>query len=102
MAWIEFQHITDELMQFMNKYKSNWKCLYCDNKQTEDLHFVCEDCGDWMCDECYWNLVDHTAHYHEVLDNMEDEKAIKKLQEKFWEWWPTYICEVCLWKHYDD
>ena len=82
-----------------------WKCLYCeDSKQTEDLHFVCEDCGNGMCDECYDLLIDHDYHYHEVLDNIDMDQigAIMKLQKKFWERWPTYICEVCLWKYYDD
>lgn len=79
-----------------------WKCLYCESKQTKDLHFVCEDCGSWMCNDCYDNLIDHTEHYHEVLDRMDDENTIANLQKKFWECWPAYICNECLWKYYED
>ncbi len=79
-----------------------WKCLYCeDSKQVNDLNFACEDCDNGMCDECYNNLIDPIYHYYEILDSMEDEVAIKRLQKKFWEWWPTYICEKCIWKYYD-
>lgn len=68
-------------------------CLYCDSK--ENNHFVCECCGDGMCDNCYGLDVEHDAHYWEILENCDDDEEIRIITEAC-KGEPSYICENCV------
>lgn len=74
-------------------------CIYCDEDEKdtprESTHFLCEECGVWMCDICYDNMVEHTWHYHEIWNHCKDE-LYEKLKKHFWGYTPSYICEKCL------
>lgn len=65
------------------------KCLYCGNAKPN--HFICEVCGDGMCDECYDADTEHWEHAERPY---EDEEWTKEQQAKFGE--PDYICYKCL------
>ncbi len=77
------------------------KCLYCDNKATEDTkHFISECCGRGMCQECYGNLKDPNEQIHLAFFDTEpqDDEIIEKCG---WEN-ADYVCYECYgnWAYY--
>lgn len=75
------------------------KCIYCeDSKQTKDLHFACEICGNGMCDECYDQMTEHDGHYNLPLENCDSDLEIKLIAEACGNDNPDYICESCMTK----
>ena len=74
------------------------KCIYCNNLHSTMEHFVCEECGDYMCDDCYEADLEHEYHYHMPIENISqnmqtmidnwlaDDGKIKK---------PDYLCDRC-------
>jgi len=81
----------------VERIKRNERCIYCEgSKQTKDLHFACEICGAGMCDDCYDRMVEHDAHYHEILENCDDEREIRLILEANNGNDPAYICESCV------
>ena len=43
------------------------KCIYCEENR-EATHFLCENCENGMCDECYHNDTEHLEHIFEWTD----------------------------------
>jgi len=68
-------------------------CLYCDSKENE--HFICECCGAGMCDDCFDMLVEHDAHYQDILENCDSDEEIRIITEAC-KGEPAYICESCV------
>jgi hypothetical protein len=70
------------------------KCLYCESG-NEPTHFVCESCGDGMCDECYDIMTEHDAHYQDPAPMAETEEGYLALDDAFSN---GYGCEECVQK----
>ncbi len=68
------------------------KCLYCD-RDNKPEHFICDVCGDGMCEECYNEEKEHELHYQmpECLTVTDDEYEL--LLKTFHS---GYACEKCL------
>jgi len=76
-------------------------CMYCENSKTEEEHFVCDVCGEGMCEDCYELDTEHTLHYNrilEVCDNDIDYNLIVKSCNGE----PEYLCEKCLNKIFEN
>lgn len=67
------------------------KCLYCNS--DEPTHFICESCGDGMCEECYQAEIGHYAHYQDPAESAETEEALLALEDAFGN---GYGCEKCV------
>ena len=75
------------------------ECIYCEPHKkcsNDELHFVCEICGNGMCDDCYDSMVEHDGHYHLPLENCDDEREIELITEACENDNPDYICEDCM------
>lgn len=70
-------------------------CMYCEEPKMEDEHFICDVCGEGMCDECFDLVVEHDLHYNRPLESCEDEREIE-LITKACEGEPEYLCAKCL------
>jgi len=70
------------------------KCLYCDcgNSPT---HFICESCGDGMCDECYDADKEHDAHYQDPAQSADGEEQYLLMDDVFG---GGYGCDSCVGK----
>lgn len=80
--------VTDSLEELGHKPK----CLYC-NSGNEPTHFICESCGDGMCDECFDSPKEHDSHYQNPAENAEDKKTALVLEDAFGD---GYGCEACV------
>jgi len=77
------------------------ECIYCEPHKkcnSGELHFVCEACGNGMCDDCYDCDTEHDQHYNNPLEILEESANIKAIQEACGSEEPAYICEDCLQK----
>jgi len=57
------------------------KCLYCDRGFPPE-HFICEVCGDGMCEACYEEDKEHEFHIQDPADldwEMEEYAEIMDL-----------------------
>jgi hypothetical protein len=63
-------------------WKPKAKCLYCDSG-NEPTHFICEDCGDGMCEECYDAEIEHDNHYQDPSCSAETEEEFLVLSDVF-------------------
>ena len=94
--------VNDLKMVVYNDYENSdyAECIYCEpHKATlkEDLHFMCEICGNGMCDDCYEGMVEHINHYHLPLENCDDEREIELIAKACGgNDNPDYICEDCM------
>ncbi|WP_418181305.1 hypothetical protein ACNSOL_12420 (plasmid) [Aliarcobacter lanthieri] len=70
-------------------------CLYCENKK-ENEHFICDLCGNGMCEDCYDSDVEHDLHYNQILDLCDDEKHFELITKACNGIEPAYLCESCL------
>ena len=70
------------------------KCLYC-NSGAEPTHFICEDCGDGMCEECYNTEAEHDSHYQDPAEAAETEEEYLLMEDVFGN---GYACERCVQK----
>ena len=68
------------------------KCLYCDSGK-EPKHFICESCGDGMCDECYDMQKEHDFHYQDPAESAGSESEAAVLEDVFSN---GYGCDVCV------
>jgi hypothetical protein len=74
-------------------------CLYCDSKEVEsDLHFVCECCGNGMCDDCYNEDKEHDSHYNKPMEDEEFCKHTEQVKIACGTEEPEYLCEACVGK----
>jgi hypothetical protein len=71
--------------------------MYCE-KSEENEHFACEVCGVGMCDDCYHQDIDHINHYHEILENCDDDREIELITKACGGTEPAYICENCVYE----
>lgn len=98
----DLKSVVDELEEFASVAakgaKQNIsKCIYCDpHKECEEVHFMCEICGDGMCDDCYDAMKEHDGHYHLPLENCDSEMGIKLIIKACGNDDPAYICESCM------
>jgi hypothetical protein len=67
------------------------KCLYCESG-NEPTHFICESCGDGMCDDCYDAEIEHDAHYQDPPESAASEEQYLALEDAFSN---GYGCERC-------
>ncbi len=68
------------------------RCLFCD-RGLEPKHYICDLCGNGMCDLCYEEEMDHNYHIvqnpAEVCENLTISKILSiKL--------PGYGCYSCI------
>ncbi len=68
------------------------KCLYCDSGD-EPTHFICESCGDGMCEECYDSQMEHDSHYQDPADSAPTSAAAEFLEDVFGN---GYGCDKCV------
>ncbi len=76
------------------QWKPKGKCLYC-NDGCGPTHFICEDCGDGMCESCYEAQTEHDAHYQDPASSAETEEECLLLEDVFGN---GYGCETCVGK----
>jgi hypothetical protein len=75
------------------------ECIYCEPHKkcsNDKLHFVCEVCGNGMCDECYDSMAEHDGHYHLPLENCDSDREIELISKACGNDSPDYICETCM------
>lgn len=46
-------------------------CKYCESKKSE--HFLCDSCGNGMCDDCYDSNIEHFNHTCMDTPELEEE-----------------------------
>ena len=68
------------------------KCLYCDSC-NEPTHFICESCGDGMCDQCYDADKEHIFHYQDPSQGADGEDQYLSMDDSFG---GGYGCDSCV------
>jgi len=68
------------------------RCLYC-NSGNGPTHFICESCGDGMCDECYDADKEHEAHYQDPAQSADGEEQYLIMEDSFG---GGYGCDTCV------
>lgn len=66
-------------------------CKYCESKKSE--HFLCDSCGNGMCDDCYDSDIEHINHTY--MDICESEEEEQSLEEYFNGSIPCFLCVDC-------
>ncbi len=74
------------------RWKPKGKCLYCDNG-CGPTHFICEDCGDGMCESCYDVQTEHDAHFQDPANSAETKDVHLLLKDVFGN---GYGCNKCV------
>ena len=71
------------------------KCLYCDRGLPPE-HFICEVCGDGMCEECYNEEKEHECHYQDPseLNVVMHSSNAYKIFDKLFK--GGYGCQECV------
>ena len=78
----------------MERTEREKKCIYCeDNKEA--THFICVDCECGMCDDCYDSDCEHTEHYFDFHESVEDEEFYDYIVEKTGMTY-GYMCYFCM------
>ena len=70
------------------------KCLYCDEEGKEEVepsHYICQECGDGMCDACFDAGEGHGLHTHNPAELAETPEMAEKLSM----YDDGYLCERC-------
>ncbi|MCT7591524.1 MULTISPECIES: hypothetical protein [Arcobacteraceae] len=70
-------------------------CLYCENKK-ENEHFICDLCGNGMCEDCYDSDVEHEFHQQEILDCDLTDEEYEAIEKGCNNSNPAYLCNDCI------
>jgi hypothetical protein len=78
----------------MERIERENKCIYCDNNNKAE-HFICEDCGCGMCNDCYDEDAEHTEHTFDFSEMIEDNNLYNYISEKIGVDY-GYMCYDCI------